>query len=167
LIIIGFEKWIGYADVKSLPVYFYVQRNNSFPNVTNIPLTFDTAKLNVGDAMDLSTGIFTAPRTGIYFFSFTGIVVFPTSSSIIQGLRVGLYLNGNQIGVGEAEDANTINGQNDELSLQSTLNLQAGDQICVQIDYTQGAGAYVFDKPNHFTHFNGLLLEEDLNLLLQ
>ncbi|EFX82867.1 hypothetical protein DAPPUDRAFT_316307 [Daphnia pulex] len=34
----GFQKWIGYADVKSAPVHFYVQRNSSFSDeFTPIP----------------------------------------------------------------------------------------------------------------------------------
>ena len=104
---IGFQKWIGYGDVKSLPVYFYVQRSSVF-NATNTPITFDTARLNNGGAMNLTSGIFTAPRTGTYFFSFIAIAVFPTSSSVIQGATVALHLNGNPIGYGEAEDVNTI-----------------------------------------------------------
>ncbi|EFX82287.1 hypothetical protein DAPPUDRAFT_317000 [Daphnia pulex] len=35
----GFQKWIGYDDVKSAPVYFYVQRNSPF-NTTKSPDPF-------------------------------------------------------------------------------------------------------------------------------
>ncbi|EFX82829.1 hypothetical protein DAPPUDRAFT_316370 [Daphnia pulex] len=35
----GFQKWIGYADVKSAPVHFDVQRNSSF-NTTGTPIPF-------------------------------------------------------------------------------------------------------------------------------
>jgi hypothetical protein len=149
-----------------MPVYFYVQRNSQVFNATKSPIPFETAKLNLGGAMNLSTGIFTAPRTATYFFSFTGMTVFSATSNAVQGLSIGLYLNDVLVGASEAEDSNTINGQNDQLSLQSTLHLQAGDQIWVQIDYTQGTLPYLFDNLYHFTHFNGWLLEEDLSALL-
>ncbi|KAI9563481.1 C1q-like adipose specific protein-like protein [Daphnia sinensis] len=38
-----FQKWIGYADVKSLPTYFYVQRNSNF-NTVGVPIPFQLAK---------------------------------------------------------------------------------------------------------------------------
>ena len=159
---IGFQKWIGYGDVKSLPVYFYVQRSSVF-NATNTPITFDTARLNNGGAMNLTSGIFTAPRTGTYFFSFIAIAVFPTSSSVIQGATVALHLNGNPIGYGEAEDVNTTYGQNDQLALHSTLYLQAGDKAWIQIDGLQGSGVHLYNDLRRFTHFNGWLLEEDIS----
>ena len=127
----GFQKWIGYGDVKSLPVYFYVQRSTGF-NTTNTSITFDTARLNDGGAMNLSSGIVTAPRTGTYFFSFSAIAAFPTTSSVTQAVRVGLFLNGNLIAWdGEAEDANTTNGQNYQPVLHSTLCLQAEDKAYI------------------------------------
>ncbi len=39
----------------------------------NVPLVFESKQLNVGDAMDLKTGKFKAPRAGRYFFSFSGL----------------------------------------------------------------------------------------------
>jgi hypothetical protein len=98
------QKWIGYADVKSAPVHFYVQRNSSFFTY-NTPIPFDLARVNEGNAMNLTSGIFTAPRPGIYFFSFTGMALFPAASSSVQ-LSVFLYCNGDQIGLGLVEEAN-------------------------------------------------------------
>jgi hypothetical protein len=46
------------------------------------------------------------------------------------------------------------------LSLQSTLALQAGDQVWVQIS-DQSSGVYLFDDNRHFTHFTGWILEQD------
>ncbi len=155
-----FQKWIGYADVKSAPVHFYVQRNDDF-STYGTPIPFELARVNEGNAMNLTSGIFTAPRPGIYFFSFTGLARFPASSSSRVVLGVALYLNGYYIGVGYVEEANTVNGQESPLTLQSTLKLKKGDQVRVEI-YQQSTGAYLYDSGNHYTHFTGFMLEEEI-----
>ncbi|XP_057369391.1 uncharacterized protein LOC130690394 [Daphnia carinata] len=173
-----FQKLIGYIDVKSVPTYFYVQRSERFSKV-NTSIPFDVALVNIGNAMNLTTGIFTAPRAGTYFFSFTGLAEFPTFSSLLY-LGIDLYLNDNLIGRGFVEDANTTAGQFSPITLQSTLNLQPGDQVWLEIDSLMPfvvddgtarrnkrmlptKGVVLFDDSRHFTHFTGWMLEEDIS----
>ena len=154
----GFQTWIGYNDVKSLPVYFYVQRNGYF-NMTNTPIPFQMEKLNIGNAMDLASGKFTAPRTGVYAFSFTGLAYIPASSSRLN-IEVGMYLNGNIIGSEFADELNTAE-QWETFSFQWTLSLKKGDQIWLQI-FSKSAGTYLWDSSWHYNHFSGFLLAENI-----
>jgi hypothetical protein len=110
--------------------------------------------------MDLTTGKFTAPRPGIYFFSFTGHADFPASSSRVV-LGVSLYLNGGRIGWGYVEESNNVAGQLSPLTLQSTVNLKKGDQVWLEI-YVLSSGAFLADNSFHFTHFTGFMLEEEI-----
>ena len=48
----GFQKWIGYNDVKSQPVYFYVQKNTSF-STPYTPIPFEIERLKIGGANGL------------------------------------------------------------------------------------------------------------------
>jgi hypothetical protein len=153
------DKWIGYVDVKSAPVHFYAQRNSHF-TTTGTPIPFNLARVNEGNAMNLQTGKFTAPRPGIYFFSFTGQAQFPASSSTVW-LGVKFYLNGNLIGSGYVEESNTVAGQRSPLTLKSTLNLKKGDQVWLEIA-AQSTGAYLYDDGYHNTHFTGFILEEEI-----
>ncbi len=109
--------------------------------------------------MNLSSGKFTAPRTGTYFFSFTGLIGYPTSSSSMIGLQVQIFLNGVQIGYSWTDEANTVTGQEAPLVLQSTVNLQAGDQVWLQIASIAGAGVKLYSVPA----FTGWLLQENLS----
>ena len=146
-------------DIKSLPIYFYVQRSSDF-NGTGTPIPFELERLNVGGAMNLTSGKFTAPRDGIYFFEFTGRSYFPASSSRLY-LDVAAYLNGNEIGRGVSDEVGT-DVQYESFSFQWTLNLQSGDQIWLQISNIS-PGTYLDDNQYHTTHFNGMLLEENIS----
>ena len=53
----GMETAMGVVDVKSWPVYFHVQKNQTYTLVgTTIP--FQIERLNVGGGMNISSGIF-------------------------------------------------------------------------------------------------------------
>ena len=160
MVFTGFQTWIGQVDIKSSSVNFYVQRNVNF-NTTGTPIPFDVEKLNVGGAMNSTSGKFTAPRDGIYSFSFTGFPRLPASSSTVF-LRVLMYLNGNVIGRGYADEVgSTTTMQYETLSFQSTFNLQKGDDIWLEIN-GMSTGTYL--NGGLYTHFSGHLLAEKIAL---
>ena len=151
------QKWIGYADVKSAPVHFYVTRNSSF-KTERTPIPFDSTVVNEGNAMNLTSGKFTAPRPGIYFFSFAGTARLLSSAS----LNSFLSLNSNPIGASFVSQNNDPVDQYNPVTLQSTLNLKTGDQLWVQIEYYSTSYAFLYDSSGHYTHFTGFMLEEEI-----
>ncbi|XP_046654383.1 uncharacterized protein LOC124347052 isoform X2 [Daphnia pulicaria] len=139
----GYETWIGYADVKSSPVYFYVQKNANYA-IVNTAIPFELTRTNVGNAMNASTGVFTTPRPGKYFFTFSGI-------NYGSYAAVELQLNGVQIGAGYS------NEMHNTFSHHVTLQLSKGDQIRLVLIV-----GTVYDDIRSYTSFVGLLVEEDV-----
>ena len=146
----GFQLQVGSMDVKS-PVYFYAQRATDYYG-DGYPIPFELARLNVGEAMNISSGIFTVPRDGIYFFSFNGLKS-ASAIPIYLNLMVNGFIAGSSF-TGATEDYFTV-------SLSSTLHLTNGDQVYLKLnnvgilDESASAGPY--------THFSGMLLQEDLS----
>lgn len=155
-----FQKWIGYEDIQSMPTYFSVKKDAEF-SIMNIPIPYEVEVVNTGSAMDTSTGIFTAPRNGTYFFSFNGLAIFPSAAS---KLGASLYFNGTPIGMSFVRDGSPSEDRIVPVTLQSTLKLKAGDKIWVQITYLS-KGVALFDDSDNQTHFTGFLLQEDLSSL--
>jgi hypothetical protein len=90
-------------------------------------------------------------------------VQFPESSTLVFSYGARLLLNGKEVGRGWVEEANTKATQNSPLTLQSTLNLQAGDKVWVELTAWESYGEYLYDDPSHYTHFSGLLLSEEIS----
>jgi len=57
----------------SFGVYFYVQRQGKITTVENCVIRYNNKERlnNIGKAMDISTGVFTAPKTSMCHFSIT------------------------------------------------------------------------------------------------
>ena len=143
-----------------------MQRNGPF-SATNVAISFDVERVNVGNALEMTSGMFMAPRTGTYFFSFSGLASFPETTSPDRAhLGIGLYLGGNSIRRVQAEESNSVSNQFSSLSLQSTLNLVKDVSIWLQID-VMSSGVVLYDDATsegggHWTHFTGWMLEEDI-----
>lgn len=155
----GSETFIGYADVKSSPTYFYVQRMADYFNQPNIPIPFDVEQLNVGGAMNLESGKFTTPVTGKYFFSASGTVYLEKSTKWNKA-DIFLYKNGIKVGTARS-DSNNNDYQYETFVIQSTFRLLKGDQLWLELFFIS-PGAKLYGR--HSTHFSGFLLEEEMSL---
>jgi hypothetical protein len=101
-------------------------------------------RLNIGGGMNLTTGVFTAPTSGRYQFTFN-------ANSYSDYNYCHLRVNGNKMGI-----SYTVSKSNN-MPMSIVLSLQNGDQVDMVLQ--QGT---LFDNSNYFTHFSGILLEEDL-----
>ena len=134
---------VGYNDLKTAPVYFYVQRNSSYTmNSTVVPYQFE--QLNIGGAMNITSGVFTVPVSGRYLFSFVGRA-FTTETYVFLRVNGGL----NTIAYGSGLWFN--------FPITATLNLKKNDLVDVYL-----YGGALYDSPSHYTQFTGMLLEEDI-----
>ncbi|XP_032789994.2 uncharacterized protein LOC116927113 [Daphnia magna] len=155
------QKLIGYEDVKSKPTYFYLQRTVKSEQ-KDVPIPFETEVVNSGD-IDKTSGVFTAPVKGTYFFSFSGLAQIPETSAFDSYLAALLFRNEDVVARSQLNEVNAVANINylSPVTVQATLALEQGDTVWMQIDFNNGA--YLFDD-NDFraTHFNGWLLEEEI-----
>jgi len=127
-------------------VYFYVQKDKPGKIDPN-PVTYDVERLNIGKAMDMKTGVFTAPIDGNYFFTFSCV------SEDGGTLRVQLKVNDKLVGSGVAHELNN------SATIQSMLTLVKGDKVTITNSLSDEDSEGIRDKPDRlFTHFTGMLL---------
>jgi len=169
--IIGFQTWIGNVQVKTKSVHFYVQRSYKYPSDSgylNGPITFEVEQLNVGGAMDLTTGEFTAPVNGIYHFEFVCLkdkVPFESNIYLLVRQKSSTVSTSFVIGLGYGKVPIVAGIIMSNLSYHSTgsltasLKLKAGDVVIL---YSNNRREILYDNVKHFTQFVGWLVDEDL-----
>ncbi|KAL3886568.1 hypothetical protein ACJMK2_026553 [Sinanodonta woodiana] len=121
----------------------------TFSPVSNTPgrsLQFDKVDFNEGNAYDSTTGIFTCPVSGTYFFYTNILSLFHTG-----GVETEIILEGQ--GKGRAHAFREDN--HDQGSTAAALHCDAGQRVWVQIV----AGSQSFGHT--FSSFTGLLMWQD------
>jgi len=140
------------VDVKSSSIHFTVQRISDL-NLTNVVIPFEYELLNVGNAMNLASGVFTAPVDGIYHFDFSGMKDADSPAQIYVSLQV------NSVTIGTAYASNLTNHHLALSGISASTRLKAGDEV--RLYKTTG----ILNDNSHYTHFSGWLVEEDLVLV--
>ena len=143
----GYETRIGYVSIKtSEGVYFYVGRYTNYGS-TNSVINYQREVFNIGGAMNLTSGVFTAPVSGWYQFNFV-------AKAYADRTYVHLSLNGVFISTGQGW------GQYDNVAMTATVYLRKNDRV----DTWLYRGEIEDVSNTYYTQFTGILLEEDLVL---
>lgn len=152
------EDQLGYLDVKSgnssIPkgIYFYVQRGNNALISKDGVLRFPIEILNIGKAMSIPTGVFTAPRSGVYSFSFA---IAKETFKMTEPMYIYLRVNGVKVGFSSVSAG--------PLSASAVMSVAVKLKKGERVDLWKGkdgtlANIYCGESPCH--HFAGWLLEE-------
>jgi len=107
--------------------------------------------LNEGDAFNLGSGYFTTPVKGIYHFQFSAVKSGPS-----KNLFIYLQVNGVNFGIAYTHQSDRVHNAAG-VSLSASLRLAAGDRVNLLNN-----GGELYDNDNHWTHFTGWLVEEEL-----
>uniref|UniRef100_A0A4W5MEE4 Cerebellin 6 n=1 Tax=Hucho hucho TaxID=62062 RepID=A0A4W5MEE4_9TELE len=117
------------------------------------PIDHDTTLIykvvitNIGSAYNPSTGVFTAPIAGVYYFSF----FYHAGGS--QTKHIALFKNGQHVASSSDHQSSSDGADNGANAV--TLQLEVGDQVFIRLM----ANTHVWDSVNHTT-FSGFLLKQ-------
>ncbi|XP_076849876.1 complement C1q tumor necrosis factor-related protein 3-like [Brachyhypopomus gauderio] len=112
---------------------------------SEVILKFLNVFINIGSAYDPSTGVFTAPVRGVYYFGFSAF------ANNAHSMGVCLRKNGQNIVATYDYNSNhkDVNGAN-----RAVLLLEKGDQVHIGL----WSGLSIFDSYNSVSTFSGFLL---------
>jgi hypothetical protein len=144
----SFTHFIGYfieeeSCLSSEGVYFHIGRKTSFsPDKKMLTLVEYERKglLTAGSGLDVDSGVFTVPHSGVYQFTFSGLTG-DGGDTLIE-----LILNGERIGASYGLK------YDDTLWIADLIDAKTGDKVAIR-----STGA-LYDSDKLYTHFTGQLV---------
>ena len=145
--------WIIYLVIQTpqqsspaVRVAFHGQRSSSAGDLsTPGKIPYHKALTNNGNGLNLSSGVFTAPLDGLYYFAWTGessteTLVYLDSSSLPNDHLCSTYTS----------------SAHQSLKCHAIVNLKKGDQVWAALANYKLSG--IFDQNLRYTNFIGKLL---------
>ena len=112
-------------------------------------VTYTTLVENVGDGLDISTGVFTAPHSGLYMFSFSGRANY---EHLVRHTGVQININGEEAftlqGITEAGRVDVV------ISHTWFSHLEVNDKISIKV-----FAGILFANDRQRITFNGILMK--------
>ncbi|XP_026068539.1 complement C1q-like protein 4 [Carassius auratus] len=115
---------------------------------TNV--VYQSIFINIGEAYNSSTGVFTVPRSGVYNLAFT---VFSDAGSPGASLAVCASIRRNGVALAALREIYDQD-QEDQATGVLLVQLSTGDRITISLQ----AGCWICDDQNHYNTFSGFLL---------
>lgn len=113
-------------------------------------ITYSHIFMNLGNGYNPQTGIFTAPRSGVYSLALT---VYSDAGSPGNTLAACAALQVNGKNVAEPREKN-MQDQEDSATIVAAVQLNAGDEVSVNLPI----GCFLCDNKSHYNTFSGFLL---------
>lgn len=125
-------------------------------NGTIYTIPFDTAIFNNGSNYNTSTGVYTAPATGIYYFSATILTQAQTAAAPTPQLAITATASAITY---RADAIATAAGQNIPYTINGTIAMTAGDTAQITINIggggTDSTNIFGAAGPTAYTSFSG------------
>jgi len=134
--------------IQSNQIAFSVDNNGATSPVAGT-VTYNVTRLNRGNAMNASTGEFTAPVTGVYHFTFSGIVQETVSANYHE---IQLRVNGNWSTASAGIRGWTYGNAYLPIGFAGTIDLNQGDIVTVFVSQNSGLHG------NNASNFSGFLV---------
>lgn len=134
---------------------FYAQRIAPWTKMNSI-IPYHSALLNIGGGLSYSTGVFTTPVKGVYFFSFSAVKQWGTHETVVQLLHNTEVVTSKRVSCGS-----DLHGVDNwlPLDIQAILPLELGDTVAV---YLLSGAIYDVESSSDFakvTSFSGFLIQ--------
>lgn len=169
------ETRVGYVNIKHSEGVLFIltgrkMRVSTGNSYKEVPILFEKEEFNIGRGMNVSTTVFTAPRTGLYEFRYSELIV-PLSKKGQQSPTISLIVNKRPKSLAPIHpsyQSSSIFGEvvGDVLlvNVESLQMLKIGDQVELSIDpkgymADRGINYVIWSK---FASYSGRLVEEDL-----
>ena len=130
-------------------VIFAAVRTSS-GDINSGTITYDSLTTNIGNGMDASTGKFTAPTSGLYMFTFSGI----SASKNTAEVTIQVWKNDSRIFVIDDEEDKKSGANERNIAYSWMFDLSMGDTVHLTIS----GGLHAEGGNSDQAHFTGHLL---------
>lgn len=115
-----------------------------------VTLTYQSIFINIGEAYDSTTGVFTVPRSGVYNLALTA---FNDAGSPGAPLATCVSIRQNGVALAALREKYDQD-QEDQATVVLLVELHVGDRITVSLQ----PGCWLCDDQHHYNTFSGFLL---------
>ncbi|XP_070175582.1 C1q-related factor-like [Littorina saxatilis] len=144
------EKLTSKSSTEKTVAFYAGNSNDKIPTTPLGTIILDTAFTNVGNGYDTSTGVFTAPVSGLYDLQATFMEREVTVATIYAVIQV----DGREVAGGVSDYRG---GAWDETSIRAIVNVTSGQKVTLK----NAVNAVVNFHGLAYTRFSGFLIKAD------